>query len=176
MKKLFFGFVLTLCSFFLYAQSESTLLIHSHVKKLENAKVYTIALAGLMPGSLYAYKPMPMEMSFGEQLIHLSQNLYWLSSTFIGEVPNPLNFTKDELSKMGKDSIISLVKTGYDYAINSINKVDPKTLSKEFKFGGENLNKYQFLNLIEDHQTHHRGQLIVYLRLNDIKPPKYIGW
>jgi len=24
--------------------------------------------------------------------------------------------------------------------------------------------------------THHRGQLVVYLRLNGILPPNYVGW
>ena len=176
MKKLFFGLVFTLFGFCIYAQSGSALLIKSHIQKLENAKDYTIAFANLMPDSLYNYKPVPAEMSFGEQLIHISQNLYWLSSTYIAEAPNPFHSTKDQLSKLGKDSIISLVKNAYDYAISSISKMEIKTLPKEFKFSGENLNKYQFLNLIEDHQTHHRGQLIVYLRLNGIKPPEYIGW
>ena len=27
-----------------------------------------------------------------------------------------------------------------------------------------------------EHLTHHRGQLIVYLNLNEINPPKYSGW
>jgi uncharacterized damage-inducible protein DinB len=30
--------------------------------------------------------------------------------------------------------------------------------------------------LMHDHHTHHRGQIIVYLRLNGLKPPKYVGW
>lgn len=120
MKKLFFGSVLTFFSFCTNAQSESALVISSHVQKLENAKKYTIALAGLMPESLYNYKPVAGEMSFEEQLIHIAQNLYWLSSTYIGEVPNPFHSTKDELSKMQKDSIICLVKNGYNYAIGSI--------------------------------------------------------
>jgi hypothetical protein len=38
------------------------------------------------------------------------------------------------------------------------------------------LNKYQFLNLIQDNQAYHFGQLIDYLRLITIYPPKYIGW
>ncbi|MEO8962685.1 MAG: DinB family protein [Ginsengibacter sp.] len=176
MKKLFFGVTFTLFSFCIYAQSESALIINSHVQKLENAKDYTIAVANLMPDSLYNYRPVPAEMSFGEQLIHITQNLYWLTSTYIAEVPNPYHPTKDELSKLDKDSIINLVKDAYDFAISSISKMEIKTLSKEFKFSGENLNKYQFLNLIEDHQTHHRAQIVVYLRLNGIKPPKYIGW
>jgi hypothetical protein len=176
MKKIFFLAALISFNFCLHAQTESSMLINSHVQKLENAKAYTIAVSNLMPDSLYNYKPVPAEMSFGEQLIHISQNLYWLSSTYITETSNPFLLTKDQLSKLGKDSIISLVKNAYDYAINSITKMDIKTLSKEFKFDGEDLNKYQFLNLIEDHQTHHRGGLIVYLRLNGIKPPSYIGW
>jgi uncharacterized damage-inducible protein DinB len=38
------------------------------------------------------------------------------------------------------------------------------------------MNKLQILNLLNDHQTHHRAQLIVYLRINGIKPPDYVGW
>ncbi|MGK0251702.1 MAG: putative damage-inducible protein DinB, partial [Gammaproteobacteria bacterium] len=36
--------------------------------------------------------------------------------------------------------------------------------------------RMQILNLLQDHVTHHRGQLIVYLNLNSIEPPQYSGW
>jgi uncharacterized damage-inducible protein DinB len=36
------------------------------------------------------------------------------------------------------------------------------------------LNKLQFINFIHDHQSHHIGQLIVYLRLNNIEPPSSV--
>jgi len=42
-------------------------------------------------------------------------------------------------------------------------------------FAGEK-NKLQILNLLQDHVTHHRGQLAVYLNLKGIKPPAYTGW
>jgi uncharacterized damage-inducible protein DinB len=38
------------------------------------------------------------------------------------------------------------------------------------------MNKLQIINLINDHQTHHRAQLLVYLRLKGVKPPEYVGW
>ncbi len=38
------------------------------------------------------------------------------------------------------------------------------------------MNKLQINNPMQDHQTHHRAQLLNYLRLNGIKPPAYIGW
>lgn len=50
------------------------------------------------------------------------------------------------------------------------------SLTKEFDWSGRKLNKIQFLNLIQDHQTHHRAQLLVYLRLNNLTPPRYSGW
>ena len=36
--------------------------------------------------------------------------------------------------------------------------------------------KFQILNLLEDHVTHHRGQLIVYLNFKNSIPPSFIGW
>ena len=143
---------------------------------MTNAREYTLAVAKLMPDTLYSFKPVEGEMSFREQLIHISQNLYWLSSTYLAEKPNPLTETKEHLLLLDKKAVMELVHSAYDYALLSISKVDTTTLSKELKFFAGNKDKYQFLNLIEDHQTHHRAQLIVYLRLNGIKPPEYIGW
>lgn len=42
--------------------------------------------------------------------------------------------------------------------------------------GAGRMSKLQFINLLNDHQTHHRGQMMVYLRLNGIQPPEYMGW
>jgi len=77
---------------------------------------------------------------------------------------------------MNKEQVLQFLASAYDYAIKAMSEVDEKTLSKEFNWSGGKMNKFQFLNLIQDHQSHHVGQLIVYLRLNNITPPKYIGW
>ncbi len=161
---------------FVNVQAQSEKLIQSHFQKMTHSKEYTLAVARLMPDTLYSFKPVEGEMSFGEQLIHITQNLYWLSSTYLAENPNPFTETKEHLLLLDKAAIIQLVSKAYDYALLSISKLDTTTLSKESKFFAGNKNKYQFLNLIEDHQTHHRAQLIVYLRLKGIKPPEYIGW
>ena len=161
---------------FTQIQAQSEKLIDSHFQKMTNAREYTLAVAKLMPDSLYSFKPVEGEMSFREQLIHISQNLFWLSSTYLAEKPNPFTETKEHLLLLDKKAVMELVYKAYDYALLSISKLDTITLSKELKFFAGNKDKYQFLNLIEDHQTHHRAQLIVYLRLNGIKPPEYIGW
>ncbi|HEA31501.1 MAG TPA: hypothetical protein ENH91_16165 [Leeuwenhoekiella sp.] len=41
-------------------------------------------------------------------------------------------------------------------------------------FAGEK-SKLQILNLMQDHVTHHRGQLVVYLNLKEINSLGYLG-
>lgn len=155
---------------------DQRLLVQSHVEKLKNAKEYTLKLAELMPESKYDFKPVVDEMSFKEQIIHIGKNLYWLSSTFISETPD-LNTKQSVIAKdMTKGQVIDFVSGAYEFAGQAIMNVRSESLSKEFPFSGRKLNKVQFLNLIQDHQTHHRAQLIVYLRLNMLSPPNYIGW
>lgn len=168
-------FVLLFVSFQCMAQNEK-LLISSHVEKLTNAKAYTLKMAELMPESKFDFKPEDDEMSFKEQLLHIGQNLYWLSGTFIGEIPDYIPKKPLNDGNMTKSQAIEFVSGAYDFAIQSIRNLNPESMSKEFAFAGKKLNKIQFLNLIQDHQTHHRAQLIVYLRLNHLKPPGYIGW
>ena len=40
----------------------------------------------------------------------------------------------------------------------------------------EKVSKESFLLTMDNHLAHHRGQLIVYLRLMGLKPPSYVGW
>jgi uncharacterized damage-inducible protein DinB len=124
----------------------------------------------------YDFKPVKEEMSFKEQLVHIGENIYWLSSTYIKEEPNPSNVKKGNSNEMSKKQVMQFVKDAYEYGLKAMTELEEKSLSKEFIWNGSKLNKYQFLNLIQDHQAHHVGQLIVYLRINNIEPPKYIGW
>lgn len=151
-------------------------LIESHVTKMNNAKSYTLQVANLMPENLYGFKPVEGEMSFKEQLIHIGKNIYWLSSTYISEVDDPVKKMELNVNNLTKAQVIEFLSGAYEYAVSSFRAADVNSLSKEFNWSGGKMNKIQFMNLIQDHQTHHRGQLIVYLRLNKLQPPRYIGW
>ena len=173
--KTFLSILLLSYSFTGIAQSNQ-LLINSHLEKFKNAKSYTLSMAEKLDEQKYDFKPVKEEMSFKEQLVHIGENIYWLSSTYIKEEPNPLKGKKVNSSDMNKEQVMQFVKDAYEYGLKVMIELDEKTLSNEFNWNAGKLNKYQFLNLIQDHQTHHVGQLIVYLRLNNIEPPKYIGW
>lgn len=150
--------------------------MNSHIEKFKNAKSYTLTIADKLAGEKYDFKPVNEVMSFKEQLVHLGENIYWLSSTYLKEEPNPLNGKKINSNEMNKEEVLVFLNGAYEYGLKVMNELDSRSFSKEFNWNGGKLNKYQFLNLVQDHQTHHMGQLIVYLRLNAIEPPVYIGW
>jgi len=159
--------IATMISSNLNAQNE---VLSAFLLKWENSKNYLIELAGAMPEDSYNYKPTERQMSFQEQLIHIKGNINWLSSTYF----NGKKAEKIELKT--KEEIINQLTASFDNVAEIIKKVTLEELSTEVEFFAGPKSKLQILNLLQDHVTHHRGQLIVYLNLNNIEPPKYRGW
>lgn len=157
-----------------HSQQHDSLFMVSAVTKLKNSKEYTLQVADLMPAQQYGFRPTKDEMSFGEQLIHISANLGWLTSSYLSEGVNPVSKEDSKISQ--KDSIRSVIVRTYDYAISVLQQFPIEQLGDSVKFFAGPMSKLQIINLVSDHQTHHRGQLLVYLRLSGLTPPKYIGW
>ncbi len=141
--------------------------------KWKNAKTYALEVAELMPEAQYNFKPVPDEMTFGEQLLHIAQNMNWLSSAYLsGSKQN----SKSDAKVLSKQSIINTISTAYDSALAVHYRLTPKQLDELVPFFAGPKSRRQMLILMHDHQTHHLGQLIVYLRMKGIKPPEYVGW
>lgn len=143
------------------------------LEKWENSKNYLIAVAEAMPEANYDFKPTERQMSFKEQLIHIKGNMDWLSNTYFTE--DGFERTENELPKT-KTETIALITEAFDKAKFIIEKTPDNTLEETVKFFAGPKSKIQILNLLQDHVTHHRGQLLVYLNLNDVEPPKFVGW
>ena len=154
------------------AQTNDSLLNQLAVK-WKNAKNYTLKIAELMPEEKYDFKPVPEEMSFGEQLVHIAKNMNWLSSAYL--FGTKLNDTSNA-AHLTKQQIIKILSISYDSALVVHYRLSSKQLDEKVSFFAGAMSRRQILLLMHDHQTHHVGQLIVYLRLNGIKPPDYIGW
>ena len=133
----------------LKAQAIDTLFLHSAIKKLQHAREYTLKIAELMPSEFYQFEPSASEMHFAEQLLHLSANLGWLSSSYLMNEDNPVR--KSELSVFQKDSVISVVKRTYDYALRALERFPPGQLKDNVTFFAGPMNKLQIINLINDH-------------------------
>jgi uncharacterized damage-inducible protein DinB len=156
----------------IFAQTGDSLL-NQLARKWLNAKMYTLKLAELMPEEAYHYKPVPEVMSFKEQLLHMADNMQWLSSSFLFSKKEAI---KKDTAKMDKPAVIAYIATAYDQALLAHYKLSQKQLNEVVPFFAGPMTRRQILILMHDHQTHHAGQLILYLRLKGIKPADYVGW
>ena len=141
--------------------------------KWENSKNYLLEIAESMPEEHYSFKPTERQMSFKEQLLHIKQNMISLSENYI--LSNSDNKSAKSEPK-NKEEIINALTTSFNIVSKIVSTISEEDLTIEVPFFAGPKSKLQILNLIQDHVTHHRGQLIVYLNLNNVEPPKYRGW
>jgi len=142
------------------------------LEKWENSKTYLIEVAQAMPEEEYSFKPTEREMSFTEQIQHICENMLWLSKSYI----SPINSQEINTKVTSKKELLALIDLSFSTSANRVSQLSDLDLSQKVDFFAGQKNKLQILNLMQDHVTHHRGQLIVYLNLNSIKPPRYTGW
>ncbi|MDF1517561.1 MAG: DinB family protein [Lutibacter sp.] len=99
--------------------------------------------------------------------------MHWLSESYLVEG----DFVKSEkINPIGKTEILKDLRIEFDKVSEIVKMVSLEDLSTEVAFFSGPKSKLQILNLLQDHVTHHRGQLVIYLNLNGVVPPKYIGW
>jgi len=143
------------------------------VKEWERAKTYTKEYLDAMPEAGYALKPTPEMRSFAQQMLHLTDANYGFASAATGE-KSPVGMGESEkTTDISKENVTKLVLAGYDFVINGIKKMTPAQLNENVKlFGRFDMTKGTALNKCFEHQTHHRGQATVYIRLAGAKPPQ----
>jgi uncharacterized damage-inducible protein DinB len=141
----------------------------------ERAGNYMIEVAEAMPEDLYAYQPSEEIFSFAEQLMHIAANLYFLNATYITEEELPEIDTNAQ--DKTKEEIISILREAIHQVTLSYQALKAAEDEDEVQlFDRLDTNKRGVLMLMRDHMTHHRGQLVIYLRMNGITPPAYVGW
>jgi len=138
------------------------------VKHLTTSRDFTLKVAEAMPAADYGYKLTPPQMSFGEQMTHLSQGLTYFLSAFSGEKPNP-----GKPKSQSKEDVIAFVKQSFDNAIATVQKLTPEQLEKTYKSEEGTSTGTELLLGMMDHTTHHRASAEMYLRSKGITPPEY---
>ena len=141
------------------------------LEKWDNSKNYLIGIAEAMPEEHYDFKPTERQMTFKEQLEHIQSNIDWLSSEYFDKKETEISIIKNE-----KERTIANIKIAFEEAAQYVEDTDEEGFSEVVEFFAGPKSKIQILNLLQDHVSHHRGQLIVYLNLKEIEPPKFVGW
>ena len=163
--------LLFLISMTTFVQAQSS--VEDLIKDWERAKAYTKEYLDAMPAEGYALKPTPEMRSFAQQMLHLTDGNYGFATAATG-VASPVGMGESEkATDQSKENVTKHVMAGYDFVISSIKTMTPAQLAESTTlFGQFEMSKGQALEKCFEHQTHHRGQTTVYLRLAGATPPQ----
>ena len=138
----------------------------------KQAKAYTMEFAEAMTDEKYGFKPTEEVFSFAEQLLHLAGGNYWFFATIKGE-KSPKSEEDFKPEGKSKTDVIKIVEESFAFGDEVVGGLTDDLAHKEITAGKNKLIVWKILMFCVDHITHHRGQMVVYLRLNGIKPPQY---
>ncbi|MEO5685487.1 MAG: DinB family protein [Chitinophagaceae bacterium] len=143
------------------------------VKDWERAKTYTIDYLNVMPADKYSFKATDSVRSFAQQMLHLAgANVMLMSNTTDLKTPFMRMDLESSAGAQSKDSVMHFVTASYDFCINAVKTSDISKWGEKKKiFGRFDETKLAMLMKTFEHQTHHRGQTTIYIRLVGVKPP-----
>ncbi|WP_395617388.1 DinB family protein [Aquirufa sp.] len=166
MKKLFTFFAVLAMATSLTAQTPK----ENILKDWERARAYTKEYLDAMPESGYALKPTKEMRSFAGQMLHIADANYGIVGTATKVAPTAKDLEKS--NDVAKASVTEKVLASYDFAINAIkNYPDAKWAEMIKLFNRFDVTRGQVIDKAFEHQTHHRGQTTVYIRMAGATPP-----
>ena len=154
-----------------YAQMGETIKAQM-IRDWERAKAYTKEYLDAMPKDNYGFRAQDSVWTFAQQMLHLAQANMGLSANGTGkERIWQGRLLENTASAQSADSVNYYVMASYDFAIEGIKSMDIAKLEEKNKRGNFDETRYAWLLKAFEHQTHHRGQTTIYIRLLGIKPP-----
>ena len=169
--KLFVTTLTLLLGAIFFAQGQAT--TNTTTKDWERAKAYTKEYLDAMPESGYALKPTPEMRSFAEQMLHLADANFVFAAASTGAKSPIGQGEAEKTSDKSKANVTKLVMDSYDFVINNAKTLTAAQARENIKlFGQFEMTKGSAIDKCFEHQTHHRGQTTVYIRLAGAKPPQ----
>ncbi|MDC7997996.1 DinB family protein [Gilvibacter sediminis] len=177
MKKVIFCSLFLLMSCVpLIAQEQDKAFVRDYVERLDNSRKYLLLVAEQMPEAQYNFKATPESLSFAENLMHIGFAMDWHSQSLLGgrEARTWATDTVFKVADKSKIEMIGLIDKTFEQALTLLREFDVSQLEDRLDYFGLDRTKRHIFMLLADHITHHRGQMLVSLRLNGIVPPRYV--
>ena len=169
MKKLSLLFaVLVLTCTSVFAQMTKSQIVAEWTR----AKAYTKAYLDAMPADGYAFKATPEVRTFAGQMLHLADANYFFVATASGKAPSiAKDVSLEKTVEKTKEATTRAVLDSYDYVIGAVQGMTEAEFSQEVTMGKMKATRGLLLAKGFEHQTHHRGQTTIYIRLKGVTPP-----
>jgi uncharacterized damage-inducible protein DinB len=142
------------------------------VVEWQRAKTYTKAYLDAMPADGYSYKPTPEIRSFAEQMLHLATDNYGFAAFASGKQVPMADTSLEKTISPTKEATTKVVMESYDFMISTLQNMTAGQMNELVKRrNGQEISRSNLFGKGFEHQTHHRGQTTIYLRLKGVTPP-----
>lgn len=132
------------------------------------AQKILLRTAETMPEEKYGFKPVNTVRSFGGIVGHVADAQYLFCSAALGEKnPRP----KIEETKASKADLIASLKEAFAYCNKAYDGMTDASGSQSVKFMGSDYPRLGIMTVNVVHSIEHYGNLVTYLRMNDLVPP-----
>ncbi|MEO9513276.1 MAG: DinB family protein [Flavobacteriaceae bacterium] len=140
----------------------------------DRSETMTMTNVKQMPPDFFTFKYTEEAMSFAEQWRHC---VVYTCGQLAGrtDLQNPYENSKLPV-QMSKDHVIAELENMYAFVRKSIAELSDERLCSNCDFAGDTIPVWRLFYAMENHIIHHRGQCVVYLRLNGVVPKGFYGW
>ena len=131
-----------------------------------------------IPENIYSYKPHPKSMELGYLALLVAEIPLWIFTHIKEGIIDFATYKRFQLSTSGV--LLQHFEDSFKKAVQALQEVTDDKLEDKFTLqnGGQVLmstSKKESVGSSINHWVHHRGQLTVYMRLNDIPVPSIYG-
>lgn len=154
-----------------------TLVTH-HLEEIKAENISTRKCLERIPASTYKFKPHERSMEMGYLALLVADIPLWVAMTITDSVIDLAIYKQFPLSTT--EALLAHYDENIRKAVEALDKITEDQINKEFelKKNGQLLYSSPKLKSIGEtinHWVHHRGQLTVYMRLNEIAVPSIYG-
>jgi uncharacterized damage-inducible protein DinB len=156
-------------------------LASAFLAELENEAKVSRSVLERVPADKFDWKPHDKSMTFGRLAVHVAEMFGWTKDTLTSDV---LDFAETDWTPIEPATTDELLAY-FDKQIATAKEVLANTSDETFMTDWTMRNGEQVYftmpkvavmrSFVMNHIIHHRGQLSVYLRLNDIPVPSIYG-
>lgn len=152
-----------------FGQSADNPQIASSKGVYEYIKGNVLKAADKMPDSKYGYRPTDSVRSYGQVLAHIADSQFGLCGIARdGKPGSPKGFEKTATTK---PEIIKALNEGFAYCDAAYSGLTDATSAEIVDLHGRKLTKLALFTVNTAHVFEHYGNLVTYMRMNDVVPP-----
>jgi uncharacterized damage-inducible protein DinB len=142
------------------------------IQEWNRAKAGVEEFINAMPDEMLSFRPVPEVLSFAGQFLHVTDaNYMFAAPVFGGESPSKGKNPENDPSLQSKAALLAFTLGSYDFILQGLRALAPEALDQEVTLFRWTMSRRLVLAKALEHHAHHRGQTVIYFRLNGLKPP-----